>query len=175
MGILDEDVQRVREATDLVALAGEHIALKRVGRNVSGLCPFHQEKSPSFSISPDKGVWFCFGCQRSGDVITFIRELEHLDFVDAVRTHGCIDAVRLPRGSAVGGGEGEEADDREPPAKACPRCGLLTYPTVRECADCGFVFPEPPTSSRRRLRRSRLEPVDYSMLKPERSRKMFLS
>jgi DNA primase len=84
MGILDEDVQRVREATDLVALAGEHIALKRVGRNVSGLCPFHQEKSASFSISPQKQVWFCFGCQKSGDAITFIRELEHLDFVDAV-------------------------------------------------------------------------------------------
>ena len=84
MGILDEDVQRVREATDIVALAGEYIALKRVGRSVTGLCPFHTEKSPSFSISPDKQVYFCFGCQRSGDAITFIRELEHLDFVEAV-------------------------------------------------------------------------------------------
>jgi DNA primase len=84
VGILDEDVQRVREATDLVALAGEYIGLKRVGRNVSGLCPFHTEKSPSFSISPEKQVWYCFGCQRSGDAITFIRELEHLDFVEAV-------------------------------------------------------------------------------------------
>jgi DNA primase len=84
MGILAEDVQRVRESTDLVALAGEHIALKRVGRSVTGLCPFHTEKSPSFSISPEKGVFFCFGCQKSGDAITFIRELEHLDFVEAV-------------------------------------------------------------------------------------------
>src|SRR4051812_8021921 len=84
MGILAEDVQRVRETTDLVALAGEHIQLKRVGRSVTGLCPFHTEKSPSFSISPEKGVWFCFGCQKSGDAITFVRELEHLDFVEAV-------------------------------------------------------------------------------------------
>jgi DNA primase len=84
MGILDEDVQRVREATDLVALAGEHLALKRVGRSVHGLCPFHTEKSPSFTISPDKQVFYCFGCQKSGDAITFIRELEHLDFVEAV-------------------------------------------------------------------------------------------
>ena len=84
MGILAEDVQRVRETTDLVALAGEHIALKRVGRSVTGLCPFHTEKSPSFSISPEKGVFYCFGCQKSGDAITFIRELEHLDFVEAV-------------------------------------------------------------------------------------------
>jgi len=59
MGILDEDVQRVREATDLVALAGEHLALKRVGRSVNGLCPFHTEKSPSFTISPEKQVFYC--------------------------------------------------------------------------------------------------------------------
>src|SRR5436190_8922904 len=84
MGILDEDVARVREATDLVALAGEHIALKRVGRRFQGLCPFHQEKTPSFSINPALNVWHCFGCQKSGDAITFIREVEHLDFVDAV-------------------------------------------------------------------------------------------
>jgi DNA primase len=84
MGILDEDVARVREATDLVALASEHLGLKRVGRRFVGLCPFHQEKTPSFSVNPELGVWHCFGCQRSGDAITFVRELEHLDFVDAV-------------------------------------------------------------------------------------------
>jgi DNA primase len=84
MGILDEDVARVREVTDLVALAGEHIALKRVGRSFTGLCPFHSEKSPSFSISPDKNVFYCFGCSKSGDAITFIREVEHLDFAEAV-------------------------------------------------------------------------------------------
>ncbi len=84
MGILDDDVARVREATDLVALVSEHVALKRVGRRFQGLCPFHQEKTPSFSVSPDKGVWHCFGCQKSGDAITFVREVEHLDFVEAI-------------------------------------------------------------------------------------------
>ena len=79
MGILDDDVARVREATDLVALAGEHIALKRVGRRFMGLCPFHTEKTPSFSVNPELGVYFCFGCQKSGDSITLIREIEHLD------------------------------------------------------------------------------------------------
>jgi DNA primase len=83
-GILDEDVARVREATDLVALASEHIALKRVGRRFQGLCPFHQEKTPSFSINPELSVFHCFGCQKSGDAITFVREVEHLDFVEAV-------------------------------------------------------------------------------------------
>src|SRR5205823_8373082 len=84
MGILDDDVARVREATDLVALAGEHIALKRVGRRFMGLCPFHTEKTPSFSVNPELGVYYCFGCQKSGDSITFIREIEHLDFVESV-------------------------------------------------------------------------------------------
>jgi DNA primase len=84
MGILDDDVARVRESTDLVALAGEHIALKRVGRRFMGLCPFHTEKTPSFSINPELSVFHCFGCQKSGDAITFIRETEHLDFVEAV-------------------------------------------------------------------------------------------
>jgi DNA primase len=84
MGILDDDVARVREATDLVALVSEHVSLKQVGRRWSGLCPFHQEKTPSFSVSAEKGVWHCFGCQKSGDAITFVREVEHLDFVETV-------------------------------------------------------------------------------------------
>jgi DNA primase len=84
MGILDEDIARVRASTDFVALAGEHIALKRIGRQYQGLCPFHSEKSPSFSINPEKGVYYCYGCQASGDVISFVRELEHLDFGQAV-------------------------------------------------------------------------------------------
>src|SRR2546429_1583594 len=84
MGILDEDVARVRDATDLVALASEHLALKRVGKRFVGLCPFHSEKTPSFSINPEIGRFWCFGCQASGDAITFVREVEHLDFVDAV-------------------------------------------------------------------------------------------
>ncbi|HET9729139.1 MAG TPA: DNA primase [Acidimicrobiia bacterium] len=84
MGILDDDIQRVREATDVVALISEHVALKRVGRRFQGLCPFHTEKTPSFSVNPEMGVFFCFGCQKSGDAITFLREVEHLDFVEAV-------------------------------------------------------------------------------------------
>src|SRR5436305_7534787 len=84
MGILDDDVARVRDATDLVALASEHLALKRVGKRMVGLCPFHSEKTPSFSINPEIGRFWCFGCQASGDAITFVREVEHLDFPDAV-------------------------------------------------------------------------------------------
>ncbi len=85
MAIPDEDVARVRAATDIVALIGEHAALKRQGRRWVGLCPFHQEKTPSFSVNAEEGLFYCFGCQKSGDAITFVREVEHVDFVEAVR------------------------------------------------------------------------------------------
>jgi len=78
MGILDDDVARVREATDLVALAGEHIALKRVGRRFMGLCPFHTEKTPSFSVNPELGVYYCLAGETR--VITWdgVREIREL-------------------------------------------------------------------------------------------------
>lgn len=85
VAIADEDVARVRAATDIVALIGEHAALKRQGRRWVGLCPFHQEKTPSFSVNAEEGLYYCFGCQRSGDAITFLREIDHVDFVEAVR------------------------------------------------------------------------------------------
>lgn len=86
MGILDEDVARVREATDIVALIGDHVALRRVGRRYSGLCPFHTEKTPSFQVNPELGLWRCWGCGKSGDAITFVREMDNLDFVGAVES-----------------------------------------------------------------------------------------
>ena len=76
---------QVRAATDIVALISEHAALKKVGRRWSGLCPFHTEKTPSFSVNAEEGFYYCFGCQESGDAITFVRAMDHLDFVDAVR------------------------------------------------------------------------------------------
>ncbi len=85
MGIPDEDVARVRVETDIVALIGEHAALKKVGRRWQGLCPFHGEKTPSFSVNAEEGFYYCFGCQAKGDAISFVRAIEHLDFVDAVR------------------------------------------------------------------------------------------
>lgn len=85
MGIPDEDVARVRAATDIVALVGEHAALKRQGTRWVGLCPFHGEKTPSFSVNAELGLYYCFGCQERGDAISFVRAMEHLDFVDAVR------------------------------------------------------------------------------------------
>lgn len=84
MGIRDEDIAAVRNASDIVAVISEHVQLKRVGRRWQGLCPFHQEKSGSFSVNGEEKLYYCFGCGAKGDVITFVREIEHLDFVGAV-------------------------------------------------------------------------------------------
>jgi DNA primase len=85
MAIPDEDVARVRAATDIVALVGEHSALRRSGRRWVGLCPFHTERTPSFNVNAEEGFYYCWGCHASGDAITFVRAVEHLDFVEAVR------------------------------------------------------------------------------------------
>jgi DNA primase len=84
VGIVDEDIVRVREATDIVAVVSQHLQLKRVGNRWVGLCPFHAEKSPSFSVNAEQGLYYCFGCQAKGDAITFVREIEHLDFPGSV-------------------------------------------------------------------------------------------
>src|ERR1700694_2488173 len=85
VGILDEDIARVREATDAVGGIGEQVALKHVGTRLQGLCPFHSERSPSFSVNPREGLYYCFGCQARGGGITFVRETQHLDFAGAIQ------------------------------------------------------------------------------------------
>jgi DNA primase len=84
VAIEDEDVARVRATADIVQIVGNYTQLKRVGRRWQGLCPFHNEKSPSFSVNAEEGLYHCFGCQKSGDVITFVRDKEQLDFPGAV-------------------------------------------------------------------------------------------
>jgi len=84
MGIVDDDIVAVREATDIVAVITKYTQLRRSGQRWVGLCPFHAEKTPSFSVNQELGLYRCWGCQVRGDVITFVREVEHLDFVGAV-------------------------------------------------------------------------------------------
>jgi len=86
MGIQSDDIAKVRESADLVALIGEHTDIKRSGRSWMARCPMHGERTPSLSVSPEKGVYYCFGCHRSGDAITFVQEIDNLDFVGAVES-----------------------------------------------------------------------------------------
>ena len=72
------------ESADIVEIIGSRLELKKAGRNFQGLCPFHNEKTPSFSVSPEKQFFHCFGCKESGTVLTFLMKYENLDFVEAI-------------------------------------------------------------------------------------------
>jgi DNA primase len=85
MAISENEIAQVRSATDIVALITETVALKRTGQRWTGLCPFHGEKTPSFSVNAEEGRYYCFGCRAKGDQITWVRETQHLDFMDALR------------------------------------------------------------------------------------------
>ena len=80
-----DTIDRIRARIDLVALVGETVKLQRRGRSHSGLCPFHQEKSPSFTVSEERGVFYCFGCKTSGDAFKFVELTEGLSFGEALR------------------------------------------------------------------------------------------
>ncbi|QJT01530.1 DNA primase [Streptomyces asoensis] len=83
--INDEDVKAVRDAVPIDAVVSEYLQLRNAGGgNLKGLCPFHDEKSPSFQVSPSKGLFHCFGCQEGGDTITFVMKVDHLTFSEVV-------------------------------------------------------------------------------------------
>lgn len=85
MQISEEILEKVKEQNDIVDVISESVRLKQSGRNFSGLCPFHNEKSPSFSVSQDKQIYKCFGCGESGNVITFVMKNKNMPFVEAVK------------------------------------------------------------------------------------------
>ncbi len=83
--IAPQTIASVKERTDLVALIGETVRLVRKGRTFQGLCPFHKEKSPSFHVNPERGIYHCFGCKESGSAIDFLMKIEGMTFIEAVR------------------------------------------------------------------------------------------
>lgn len=83
--ISPETIEQVTAALNIVDVIGSYFPLRRAGTEFRALCPFHQEKTPSFYVSPDKQTFYCFGCQRGGSVIQFVQEYEHIDFPEAVR------------------------------------------------------------------------------------------
>ncbi|MGA7918146.1 MAG: DNA primase [Candidatus Acidiferrales bacterium] len=90
---------RVKQQADIVRVIGEYVRLRKTGQNFTGLCPFHQEKSPSFAVHPTKQIYHCFGCGKGGDVFQFVMELEKSTFPEAVRTvaEKCGIAIPKPR------------------------------------------------------------------------------
>ena len=81
----EDIIEQVRTENDIVEVIGDYVKLQKKGSSYFGLCPFHNEKSPSFSVSPNKQMYYCFGCGEGGDVINFVMRIENLDFMDAVK------------------------------------------------------------------------------------------
>ena len=111
MRISQRSIEQVKEAADIVEVASEFTALKRQGTRFSGLCPYpdHQEKTPSFSVSPDQGLYYCYGCQRGGDAIKLVMDLKSLEFAEAVSYLADRSGVDL---QFEGGGDPDAARER---------------------------------------------------------------
>jgi DNA primase len=95
--------EQIRAASDIVDVIGAYIPLKRNGANFTALCPFHREKTPSFHVSPQRQFFHCFGCHKGGDVFTFVREYENIDFMEALRR--LADRAHIPLEMESGPGE----------------------------------------------------------------------
>ena len=96
MAINDNFLRELQERTDIEKLVGSYVDLKRRGKTFVGLCPFHNEKTPSFTVYPDSNSFYCFGCGAGGDAITFIRRIENLDYVEAVKTVAQAAGMKMP-------------------------------------------------------------------------------
>ncbi len=102
MRLSPELIERVREATDIVAVVSEHVQLKRTGRAWKARCPFHQEKTPSFTVNPDRQIFKCFGCGEGGDVFRFLMEFEKLSFPEAVELLAERAGIPIPKSTWSG-------------------------------------------------------------------------
>lgn len=85
MRLSDSFLEQLRANTDIESVISPYVNLRRRGKNLVGLCPFHNEKTPSFTVYPENGSFYCFGCGVGGDVITFVRRMENLDYMEAVK------------------------------------------------------------------------------------------
>src|SRR4051812_41261577 len=92
--IKDTSVEAVKAAADFVAVVEERTQLRKAGGRLVGRCPFHEERTPSFSVNPGQGLFYCFGCHKGGDMITFVRETQGLDFSGAIEW--LADRFRVP-------------------------------------------------------------------------------
>lgn len=117
MALSDEFLDDLRRRADIESTVSSYVSLKRKGKILTGLCPFHNEKTPSFTVYPETQSYYCFGCGNGGDVITFIRNIENLDYMEAVKLLADRHGVSMPQDGYDSG-----------LSKKGPRC---TVPTVR--------------------------------------------
>ena len=103
MPLPDSFLQELKARSDIADVVSHYVTLKRSGKNLVGLCPFHSEKSPSFNVSPEQGFFYCFGCGAGGDVITFIEKIENLDYMESVRLLAQRAGLTVPENQADDG------------------------------------------------------------------------
>ena len=95
--IPEEKISEVREKANIIEVVSDFVALKKTGRNHLGLCPFHSEKTPSFTVNEEKGIFHCFGCGVGGNVFTFLMRANNLSFPEAVRVLAKKYGISLPQ------------------------------------------------------------------------------
>jgi len=83
---MSTDIERIKEHLPIEEVVGQYLKLEKAGKNLKALCPFHNEKSPSFTVSPDRGTFYCFGCGAKGDIFSFVERYEGIDFPTALKT-----------------------------------------------------------------------------------------
>jgi DNA primase len=138
MAIADDDIERIRSTVSIVDVISQHVQLKRTGRNWVGLCPFHAEKTPSFNVREETGRYRCFGCDKSGDVFTFVQEIDHTDFVGAVEVLAARAGIQL---NYTSGAQSKERARRKRLVEAMGTAiewyhqRLLASPDAREARD----------------------------------------
>ncbi len=108
----EDIIARVRDGVDIVDLVSGYVSLKKTGKNHTGLCPFHAEKTPSFSVNPDRQIFHCFGCGAGGDIFKFIELQEGLNFPEAVKKLAARAGISLPADARSGGQDKKAADER---------------------------------------------------------------
>ena len=100
LSIPDHIIDEIRDRTDIVTVISDHVVLKKVGKNFKGLCPFHSEKTPSFSVSPEKRIYHCFGCGVGGNVFKFLMEIQSISFPEVLKVMAERAGIPLPRNSS---------------------------------------------------------------------------
>ncbi|MEX1062146.1 MAG: DNA primase [Balneolaceae bacterium] len=133
--ISEDKKEEIREAADLVEVVGDYVRLKRSGSGFVGLCPFHDEKTPSFNVTPRLGIYKCFGCGVSGDLFSFVMEMEGTGFNEAMRTLAERYGVPLPRESSPADDEWQK--EKEGIYHALKFAALFFYRRLRESEEAG--------------------------------------
>ncbi|MDP6502495.1 MAG: DNA primase [Planctomycetota bacterium] len=141
-------IAQVAQATDIVGVIGQYVELKKAGRDHKGLCPFHQEKTPSFTVSPEKQLFHCFGCKAGGSVFQFLMQQERMDFPEAVRYLADRNGVHIPEETGV--------DPRVRAAQKSDREGMLEALTKATAFFTNQLRSEAGTKARNYMQERRL-------------------